>query len=546
MYPILAAFFISFGVGTLYSQDRSSVWRSDQGNGTFRNPIIHADYSDPDAIRVGEDYYMVSSSFHHAPAIPILQSNDLVNWNLIGHALKNQTPYEHFQQVRPGGGVWAPSIRYHQNEFFIYYPDPDFGIYQIRSKSIYGPWSDPVLVLKGKGLIDPCPLWDEDGRVYLANAYAGSRAGIKSILAVRELNKEGTKPIGDPVLVYDGHMQDPTIEGPKLYKRNGWYYLFAPAGGVSKGWQTVLRARSVYGPYERRVVLQQGTTNINGPHQGAWIETSLGEHWFLHFQDKGAYGRVLHLQPMKWVNDWPVIGADPDGDGIGEPVASHQKPNTKFQHPIRSVIDSDEFDQTQLGLQWQWQANPSEGWGYSMANGHYRLFSVYRNDTINNLSLHPAILSQKFPAERFMATVKLNFSPRLEREQVGLLVNGTSHASISIVRTGKSNSIFFSDYRPEGKPEREYIDTLGHTNAATIYLRVCVDSNAVCRFGYSEDGNRFTYYNRLYTSTPGKWVGATLGLYCVRDQVTNDGGYADIDWFRIEPFPTNISNSNKK
>lgn len=141
----------------------SKVWVADLGNGNYKNPILHADYSDPDAIRVGEVYYMTSSSFEDIPGLPILRSYDLVNWSIIGHALKRQPPYDHFSVPRHGEGVWAPSIRFHNGEFVIYYPDPDFGIYMVKSKQAEGPWSDPVLVEGGKGLIDPCPFWDDNG-----------------------------------------------------------------------------------------------------------------------------------------------------------------------------------------------------------------------------------------------------------------------------------------------------------------------------------------------------------------------------------------------
>jgi beta-xylosidase len=332
-----------FSLKVAAQQPVSKVWVADNGNGTYKNPIINADYSDPDAIRVGDDYYMVSSSFTHIPGLPILYSKDLVNWTIIGHALKKQPPYDVYDKVQHGAGVWAPSIRYHNNEFYIYYPDPDFGIYLVKTKNILGPWSEPLLIEAGKGLIDPCPLWDDNGKTYLVHAYAGSRAGIKSIIVVKEMNKEGTKIISDGVMVYDGHEKDPTIEGPKFYKRNGHYYIFAPAGGVSTGWQTVLRSKNVYGPYERKVVMDQGTTSINGPHQGAWVTTQTGEDWFLHFQDKDAYGRVVHLQPMKWINEWPVIGVDKDGDGKGEPVLINKKPNVGKQYPglqFRTVMNS--------------------------------------------------------------------------------------------------------------------------------------------------------------------------------------------------------------
>jgi len=356
----------------------SKVWVADNGDGTYKNPIINADYSDPDAIRVGDNFYLISSSFEDVPGLPILQSKDLVNWTIIGHALKRQPPFEHFSIPRHGEGVWAPSIRYHNNEFYIYYPDPDFGIYLTKAKNITGPWSDPVLVEAGKGLIDPCPLWDDDGQGYLVHAFAGSRAGIKSIIVVKKLNKDGTKVMDEGILVYDGHETDPTIEGPKFYKRNGYYYVFASAGGVPTGWQLVLRSKNVYRPYERKVVMDQGSSTTNGPHQGAWVTTQTGEDWFLHFQDKDAYGRVVHLQPMIWKNDWPVIGVDKDGDGKGEPVLNYKKPGVGKTYSIQAPAESDEFNTNIVGLQWQWMANPKATWYFfNPSKGYLRLFSAH-------------------------------------------------------------------------------------------------------------------------------------------------------------------------
>jgi beta-xylosidase len=332
----------------------SKVWVADNGDGTYKNPVLHADYSDPDVVRVGDDFFMTASSFNAAPGLPILQSKDLVNWKLIGHALPRQPPFDVYSKPQHGNGVWAPSIRFHDGNFYIYYSDPDYGIYLVKASSENGPWSEPILIKQAKGWIDPCPLWDANGNAYLVNAMAASRSGIKSILVVSRMSSDGTKLLDDGAMVFDGHDKHPTVEGPKFYQRNGYYYIFAPAGGVEEGWQLVLRSKNVYGPYEGKIVLAQGTTQINGPHQGAWIETPAGENWFMHFQDKGSYGRVVHLQPLRWINDWPVIGADPDGDGTGEPVLTHAKPKVMRVGPSLRIItppDSDEFDGNGLGLQ---------------------------------------------------------------------------------------------------------------------------------------------------------------------------------------------------
>jgi beta-xylosidase len=514
----------------------SKVWVADNGNGTYKNPVINADYSDPDAIRVGDDYYIIASSFNHAPGLPILHSKDLINWTLIGHALKTQLPEEHFIKVQHGGGVWAPSIRYHKNEFYIYYPDPDFGIYLTKAKSINGPWSEPILVEAGKGLIDPCPLWDDNGKVYLVHAYAGSRAGIKSIIVVKELNSNGTKVVSGAVMVYDGHENDPTIEGPKLYKRNGNYYIFAPAGGVSTGWQTVLRSKNIYGPYERKVVMDQGSSQVNGPHQGAWVDTKNGEHWFLHFQDKEAYGRVVHLQPMKWINDWPVIGEDKDGDGKGEPVLVYKKPTVAGNYPITTVADSDEFNIPQVGLQWQWQANPKEGWAFPTSAGALRLFSVFQPDSINSLWNTPNIIGQKLPAEEFTAKLKVTFKPKFNHEKIGLVVFGADYAYISLEKRTDGLYIVCRENIKADKGNKETESASFQINGNTCWLEVRMKKNGLYQFAFSDDDRKYIVIPKEHIAKPGRWVGTKLGLFCLRSNNTNDAGYADIDWFRIEPL----------
>ena len=510
----------------------SKVWVSDRGDGTYKNPIIHADYSDPDVIRVGSDYYLIASSFDAVPGLPLLHSKDLVNWTIIGHALPRQFPYEHFETTRHGNGVWAPSIRYYHKEFYIYYPDPDFGIYLIKAKSIKGPWTPPILVEAGKGLIDPCPLWDDNGKVYLIHAFAGSRAGIKNILVVKELTPDGSKIKGTGVLVYDGHGIETTVEGPKLYKRHGYYYIFAPAGGVATGWQIVLRSLNIYGPYERKVVLKQGTTTVNGPHQGGWVTTPLGEDWFIHFQDKGAYGRVVFLEPMKWVNGWPVIGNDKEGTGTGEPVLKFRKPRTRKTYSVNTPREDDEFENNHVGLQWQWQANPKQQWAY-LYKGNLRMFTNPLPDSANNYWDAPNILLQKFPAEEFTATCKVSFHPNLVNEKFGFIIMGVDYAYIGI--TKKEDGIYLSRaFCPDAdKGNHETEQQIIKINVPDVLLRVTIGKNAICQFSYSLDGKVFTGLNEPFIAKPGKWIGAKIGFFCSEKSRTNDPGYADIDWFRI-------------
>jgi len=519
----------------LFSQDGiSKVWVADNGNGTYKNPILYADYSDPDVVQFGDDYYMTASSFNCIPGLPILHSNDLVNWELISYALPKLEPDEIFSKPQHGNGVWAPCIRVRNNELVIYYPDPDYGIFMVKTKDPKGAWSEPVLVKEGKGLIDPTPLWDDDGKVYLAYAYAGSRAGIKSIVVVCTMNSEGTKANNDEVLVFDGHKNHPTIEGPKFYKRNGFYYIFAPAGGVSTGWQLILRSKSVYGPYEQKIVLDQGKTAINGPHQGAWVQTKSGEDWFFHFQDKGAYGRIVHLQPMKWVNDWPIIGLDKDGDGKGNPVESYKKPNVAKIYPIITPPESDEFNLPKLGLQWQWHANPEVYWGFPTSEGHFTMFCRPKPENFVNLFDVSNLLLQKFPAEKFKATTKFTFNSNFDGEQFGLVVMGLDYSYLAVKQISGKLCLQQIICKNADKKEKEIESEPVFVLSNTLFFRVEVKEGAVCQFSYSENGTDYKDFGTTFTAREGKWIGAKLGFFALRDGFINNAGYADIDWFRVE------------
>jgi beta-xylosidase len=344
------------------------------------------------------------------------------------------------------------------------------------------------------------------------------------------------KVIDTGKIVYDGHGIDPTIEGPKFYKRNNYYYIFAPAGGVSTGWQTVLRSKNIFGPYERRVVMDQGTTTINGPHQGAWVDTKSGEDWFIHFQDKDTYGRVVHLQPMSWKNDWPGIGVDKDGDGKGEPVTTFKKPNVGGSNDVKTPIESDEFDTDQLGLQWQWQANPKSNWIYlNPSTGYLRLYSVEMPTDAKNLWDVPNVLMQKFPADQFVATTKMTFKPneKISKEIAGLVVMGKSYAFIGFKSNNGDVDLVYSTCKNADGGSSEIETILKKAVNSTIYIRVLI-KDSKCKFGYSLDGQKFTELDGVFSAEPGRWIGAKVGLFCTRSEQTNDSGYADFDWFRVE------------
>ena len=506
----------------------SAVWVSDQGDGTYKNPVLHADYSDPDVVRVGRDFYMTASSFNASPGLPILHSRDLVNWELIGHAYGAQPPYDLYSKPQHGSGSWAPAIRFHNGEFIIVYPDPGIGIYVVRAKNPAGPWSTPVLLKQARGWIDPAPFWDEDGKAYLVSAVSRSRSGMKSTLVLSRMSPDATQLLDDGVLVYDGHAQDETVEGPKLYKRNGYYYIFAPAGGVPQGWQLVLRSKQIYGPYERRVTLEKGATAVNGPHQGAWVDTPGGASWFIHFQDLDAYGRVLHLEPMTWENDWPVMGEH------GAPVPAHRKPDVGANYPIMTPAESDEFNQPQLGLQWQWQANPQSGWAFpSQAYGFLRLFNVPTPEGYANFWQVPNLLLQKFPAPQFTATTRLSFTARAAADRTGLVVMGSDYAWIGLRKRGEQLELV--QVRCAGADVggiEQQVATQPYASS-TIYLRATVSAAAVVNFSFSADGKTFSDFGAAFNARPGRWIGAKVGIFALGAVPEWEYGYSDFDWFRI-------------
>ena len=539
---------ISFFISTLSWGQSSQVWCPDNGDGTYTNPVLYADYSDPDVCAVGEDYYLTASSFNCIPGLPILHSRDLVNWEIIGHALQEQEPKDIFDKPQHGKGVWAPSIRHHNDSLYIYWGDPDLGIFMVkaslpappiggRAEKLTGEWSKPICVIEGKGMIDPCPLWDDDGHCYLVNGWANSRAGFNSVLSVRELSSDGSRVISQPRIVFDGGQENHTTEGPKFYKRDGWYWIMCPAGGVAMGWQLAMRSRSPYGPYEWKRVMWQGKTDINGPHQGAWIHTAFNEDWFLHFNDKGAYGRVVYLQPIDWSTGWPMMGND------GEPYTKYRKPKSSNKS-IVNPQESDEFNDG-LGLQWQWHANYNHFYGQPTANGFYRLYTIDQPENFRSLWDVPNLLLQKPTAPCFTVTAKVRFAAKEDEQYGGLIMMGCDYSALVICSQGdkfllQRHACMGAD---EGQPEiQQTLEKLQPTDRDTIpyapaiyldlYLRMTV-KKGICSFSYSLDGKRFKPAGESFTMREGKWIGAKFGFVSECHNRKSSRGWLDLDWIHI-------------
>jgi beta-xylosidase len=515
-------------VSLLFALCARAQWNPDLGEGTYRNPIVHADYSDPDVIRVGDDYWMVASSFTCMPGIPLLHSHDLVNWTIVNH-IYDRLPLDKYNVPVHGEGSWAPAIRYHNGLFYVYFCTPYDGLFVARAANPLGRWELTQLLEVNKWE-DPCPFWDEDGNAYLVHSIHRGGPAI-----IHRMSPDGMRLLDNGVTVYHNTKENPVLEGMKMMKRNGWYYILAPAGGVSQGWQTVLRSRQIYGPYESRKVLAAGN-GINGPHQGGLVETQTGEWWFLHFQSKGAYGRILHLQPARWTeDDWVVMGEDPDGNGIGAPVLTYRKPNVGHTYPPVVPQASDEFATDSLGLQWQWQAHAKQRWYSTTArSGYLRLFAEPCASEHGNLYYAGNLLLQKLCAPAYTVTTAVETAFTDEGERAGAIVMGNAYTYIALIKGATGNRIAVVSGRNDRLAVVPQELAWVEVKAERARFRVHIYDNQECSFSYSLEGEAFIPLGGRYPMTAGTWVGAKVGIFCSSPNVVPGKGLADFDYFRSE------------
>lgn len=502
----------------------------------YQNPILCADYSDPDIVRVGDDFFMVSSSFNHMPALPILHSTDLVSWKIINHVF-NALPLAGFHEYQPGKGVWAPSIRWHDNKLWVFFSTPDEGIFMCHTDDPWGAWSEPHCLQVAKGWIDPCPFWDDNGEAWLVHAFAHSRSGIKHKLQLFSMLPDGKQLQGEGRIIYDGSCDQPTLEGPKVYKRGGWYYIFAPAGGVETGWETVLRAKSMQGPWEAKNVLFQGNTPVNGPHQGGWVELDDGECWFVHFQDAHLYGRIVHLQPMCWGDDgWPRIGEPLGENGEGQPVMRGPRPVSLLASPREKPQTSDDFANGKPGLQWQWQANPNPEWllpGKQQLNLHCCGLPSLQEK--NNVYWVPNLLLQKFPAWQFSAQTSLTLNAEKSGDAGGVIVYGERYASLLLENShGRYRILWVTGWMSDAGIVSENRQAIAVIDDASCEMKIEVSLGGICRFAWRQNDSDWYPIAQPFAAGKGKWVGAKIGLLALSLESTKSDGFCAFDHFALE------------
>ncbi|ATY30813.1 glycoside hydrolase family 43 protein [Sphingomonas psychrotolerans] len=500
-----------------------------QAQATYTNPILYADYSDPDVIRVGQDYYMVASSFHFSPGIPVLKSRDLVHWTIIGHVLPRlpfgplyDMPGPHtltdkiskpIGGTKYASGVWAPSIRHHAGKFWVYWATPDEGVFMATASDPAGPWTAPVAVIAKPGLEDPCPFWDDDGTAWLVHGKVGAGP-----LVLHRMRPDGTGVLDEGTVIAEDKEKLPVLEGPKFYKRNGYYYIWAPIGGVGTGPQAVGRARDIRGPYAWRVVLDPGTTPVQGPHQGGYVETPSGEGWFAHFNSTGAFGRIVHLQPVRWADDWPLVGQPIPDKQSGQPVLTYRMPAAATADRLQ---DSDEFAGRTLGLQWSWNHNPVDSaWSLARRPGWLRLTAMPADHLVTARNT----LTQILQGPRTRVTTRLDIGHMAEGQRAGLTLFGVRPSWIGVVRSAGINRIAVA---AEGE------ETAGPRLAgATVVLAAEVSEGQAVRYSYSLDnGRNFAPLGPpLWLARFSWWKGSRPGVFTF---TRGSAGLVDIDWFRV-------------
>ena len=502
-----------------------SVWTPDNGDGTFTSPIMWGDWPDPDVIRVGDDFYFVSTSMHYVPGCPIAKSKDLVNWEMVGYAVDR---YEEDPRYDMKGGQlylngsWANSIRYHNGKFYVAFCTPyglgtEKGHFSIcEAEKPEGPWKRTIFP---EYLYDPGLFFDDDGKVYVIHG--------QGRLLVTELNADVHSVKGEPVEIWNKRFKDSQtlgghfgMEGSHMYKINGKYYLTCPAGGT-EGWQVCLRADNIYGPYEHKIIMDDNSSYpVNGLHQGGMVQLKNGDWWFIIMQDRGAIGRVPCLVPVEWVDGWPMLGTN------GKDVVTYPKPHVGKTYAIKVPATSDEFNGKKLGLQWQWNHNPDNAkWSLAERPGYMRL----KASEAAHLKEARNTLTQRVQGPSSEGSVVMDVSGLKDGNVAGFGVFEFPYAYVAVQQEGNTRKIVMCN-------DGNIVETVPQPlQGDKIWIRARVtDREFTARFYYSLDGKKyFPIGNVLKMGLGLPWTANRFALFNFSTKAEGVNGYADFDWFHF-------------
>lgn len=506
----------------VYPQEQG--WTSDNQNGTFTNPIMWGDWPDPDIIRVGDEFYFISTSMHYVPGCPIAKSKDLVNWEMAGYAVERYDEDPRFDMQ--GGelylnGSWAPTIRHHNGKFYVGFCTPngwgrEKGNFSICiADDVKGPWER---VIFPEFLYDPGLFFDDDGKVYVVHG--------QHRLYITELNADVKSVKGEPVEIWHkGFKNSQTfgddfgMEGSHMYKINGMYYITCPAGGT-EGWQVCLRSKNIYGPYKHKVIIEDNSSYpVNGLHQGGMVELKNGDWWFIIMQDRGPFGRVPNLLPVEWIDGWPMMGSG------NKDVITYPKPNVGKTYPVKAPATSDNFDTSTLGLQWQWNHNPDNTkWSLQERKGYMRL----KASQAKSLKHARNTLTQRVQGPSSEGTVEIDLSGLKDGNVAGFGIFEFPYAYVSVEQENGKRKIVMNN-------NEEIVETIENFEGNKIWIRArATDKNFKALFYYSLDGNTFYRIgNELKMGLGLVWTANRFALFNFSKTEKGVGGFADFNWFRF-------------
>ncbi|WP_396600645.1 glycoside hydrolase 43 family protein [Algibacter sp. R77976] len=539
----------------------------DQGDGTYINPILNADYPDSDIEQVGDTYYMITSKQHMSPGMPILESKDMVNWTNVGHVFDSLSWAPEYNWDRMNGysfGTWAGDLTYHEGTWYCYQIDYQHGLMVATAKDIKGPWSEPIMMLpKAKVLDDPGVFWDEEAhKAYVIINTAGKQKSPENKIEgnenrIYEMSWDGTKILDDGKLAYTGM----GAEAAKIYKIEGVWYIFlaqwtmgdtSTKPGVKNPKndrkQIVLRSKeSIYGPYEVKTVLEKGTAfNNRSCSQGGLMQAPDKSWWYMHQliqnDDIPFQGRPQCLAPVTWVDGWPIIGIDEDNDGIGEPVKQHKKPINGY--PISAPSSDDDFSSAKLGFQWEWNHNPRQtNWSLTEREGWLRLKAskVLPNEKGYGPNINEWTNNDGSDSDFWRACNTLS-------QRIMGITTGTAVAKFDIsgmqphqlagfVRYGGVFNLLGVEVNEAGKKHLFYMNPMAEKIMGPelisndLYVRTSNKINQAT-YEYSLDGEHYKAFGPTFTIAFGKWTGDRLGFFSWNEK--QDAGYIDVDWFTYD------------
>jgi len=489
----------------------------DQGDGTYRNPVLPADFSDLDCLQVGPDYYAISSTFQFSPGVVILHSRDLVNWDIVSHAVSDLTqisPELNWDRMnRPGKGIWAGAIRYHNGRFWIYFGAPDEGYFMTTARNITGPWDPLHPVLREAGWDDCCPFWDDDGQGYLVGT--NFRDGYK--IHLWKLTPDGRDLVRD-----SDHLihQSKGSEANKLYKFHGAYYhLFSevrPEGRVVM----MERSTNVFGPYDQIRQLNHGDRQAREPNQGGIVQAPNGDwFWFTHHGSGDWAGRYASLLPVTWQDGWPILG-QLGADGIGSMVWSGKIPAPAAGRTPPPATD--DFSGTSLPPQWEWNYQPrADKWSLSERPGWLRLHAFRPLVPANLLKAGNTVSQRSFRTAANAVVVKLDLRGMADGQQAGLCHFSKTYAALGVLQEGAQRQLV---YVTQGLITRGPV-----INADLIWLNSSWGLDGRSQFAFSLNGQDYSVFGAPYTLAWGNYRGDRIGLYTFND--LGENGWADFASF---------------